>query len=503
MTDYISKCYGDQGERLVQLFQLAFGSNEDDQYTADTILIHGDAGVGKSKCLDILSEEYDLKIWRTTLGDLASDYDGRLALGFDRITWKVMNGTPNIVVLEDVDLFFPRYADTQDNALLPAMERLIHQIQLHRRCLLIATTRNPTCIDLNAKRLFQDIIKLDIPTPNERLVMMDYLTTRCTLIKQPLDIITLSSQAHAFVASNLAQWCKLAEEMAIQESCSEVTKRHFDQTFSQVHVVGHQGTMAEKPDPVRWTDIGGLQEAKDSLEESAVWIYKHADAYQRLGIRPSKGVLLYGPPGTGKTLLAKAVATESSANFLPVSVPDLIKAEVGESEKALANIFQTAIRCSPSVIFLDELEAIFSSRETSGDLGRKLISQFMIEMDHLDKIHQHVILLGATNHLESIDPSILCPGRLDRLVYIGPPNLKERLAILQVLGKKTRLGTTVDLQQTAEKTDGYTGADLKGVLRKAGLLTLKRQQQLGSKSDLWIEQQDIDIALTHVTPSLL
>lgn len=148
---------------------------------------------------------------------------------------------------------------------------------------------------------------------------------------------------------------------------------NFLSAFDQVRVSGLQNvSMAEKPDPVRWNDIGGLHDAKKALEESAVWVYKHADAYKRLGIRPSKGVLLFGPPGTGKTLLAKAVATESSANFLPVSIPDLIKGEVGESEKAVSRIFQTAIRCSPCVIFLDELEAIFSSRDTSGDVGRKV-----------------------------------------------------------------------------------------------------------------------------------
>ncbi|KAI8646724.1 P-loop containing nucleoside triphosphate hydrolase protein, partial [Parasitella parasitica] len=191
------------------------------------------------------------------------------------------------------------------------------------------------------------------------------------------------------------------------------------------------------------------------------------DAYKRLGIRPSKGVLLFGPPGTGKTLLAKAVATESSANFLPVSIPDLVKGEVGESEKAVSRIFQTAIRCSPCVIFLDELEAIFSSRESSGDVGRKLISQFLIEIDHLDKIDQSVILLGATNHPQSIDSSILRPGRLDRLVYVGAPNMEERFQILQVLAQKTKLDAHVDLQAIASKTEGYTGADLQAVIRKA------------------------------------
>ncbi|KAI8343210.1 P-loop containing nucleoside triphosphate hydrolase protein [Chlamydoabsidia padenii] len=497
MSLYISQCYGDQGERLTQLFDLTFGTCQDQEYTADAILLHGETGVGKSKTLDILADEYKLKIVRVTLGELTAEYDGRLALGLERRVWKAFEQEPSLVILEDIDLLFPRYADAQDNGLFLVLERCLQQLVSHQT-LLVGTTRQVRSLDQNVKCLFQDVIKLDIPTPKERGVMLAHLVDKALMEIDKVDVFLLASQAHAFMASNLAQWCRLAQEQAIQESTTKVTQKHFEFTLSKVRVLGYQGTMAEKPDPVRWGDIGGLQEAKDALEESAVWIYKHADAYRRLGIRPSKGVLLYGPPGTGKTLLAKAVATESSANFLPIKVPDLIKAEVGESEKALVTIFQTAIRCSPSVIFLDELEAVFSSRETSGDVGRKLISQFLIEMDQLNKGEHQVILLGATNHLDAIDPSIVCPGRLDRLVYIGAPTLDERLAILQVLGKKTRLGINVDLARLAEQTEGYTGADLKAVLRKAGLMALKRQDGIQG-----IEQSDLELALTHVSPSVV
>lgn len=274
----------------------------------------------------------------------------------------------------------------------------------------------------------------------------------------------------------------------------KVTVEFFESTMQRVKVAGLETIMAEKPEPVYWTDIGGLTTAKHLLEESAVWIYKHAEAYERLGIRPSKGLLLHGPPGTGKTLLAKAVATESSANFLAISIPDLIKGEVGESEKAVSRIFQTSIRCSPCVVFLDELEAIFSSRDASGDVGKKLISQFLIEMDHLDKSNASVIILGATNYPEAIDDSILRPGRLDRLIYIGPPDVDEREQILQVLKQSTKLDPSVDLKRIAQLSEGYTGADLKAVIRKAGLLALKSQAT-------FITQEHIECALDSISPS--
>ncbi|CAO3639005.1 unnamed protein product [Cunninghamella blakesleeana] len=500
MSQYISYCYGDHGERLAQLFDITFGYIKHNHYTAEAILIQGPSGVGKSMVINLLSEEYNLKVLRITLGELALKYNGRIALGLERLVWESMKEYPCVVVLEDVDLFFPRYADAQDNGLILVLEDFFNYISLNpHRTLFIGTTRNDTHIDLSAKRLFQDSIKLDIPTPQERLVMMKYLASQSHFDLRNIDMYSLSSYAHGFMASNLAHWFKLAENMATQEATQIITEDYFKNTFTQINVIGQQGMMAEKPDSVKWTDIGGLMDAKKSLEESAVWIYKHADAYKRLGIRPSKGVLLYGPPGTGKTLLAKAVATESNANYLSISVPDLIKAEVGESEKALSTIFKTAIRCSPSVIFLDEIEAIFSSRDKSGDVGKKLISQFLIEMDHLDKVDQNVILLGATNHLESIDKSILCPGRLDRLIYIGPPSVNERLSILQVIGKSTQLSPSIDLRVIAEKTEGYTGADLKAMIRKAGLNTLKRSKYKENES-LIIEYHDIEQALIPSLP---
>ncbi|KAI8084052.1 P-loop containing nucleoside triphosphate hydrolase protein [Gilbertella persicaria] len=351
--------------------------------------------------------------------------------------------------------------------------------------MLIATTRRPDHIAIDIRILFTDEIHLQIPTPYERF----HILSACVPHAE-FNVSALSARAHAFVAADLAQWCKRAEENAALQGRERVTMDDFGHVFDQIRISGFQN-MAEKPDPVYWTDIGGLVSAKNALEESAVWVYKHADAYKRLGIRPSKGLLLYGPPGTGKTLLAKAVATESSANFLPISIPDLIKGEVGESEKAVSRIFQTAIRCSPCVIFLDELEAVFSSRETSGDVGRKLITQFLIEMDHLDKIDQSVILLGATNHLESIDHSILRPGRLDRLVFVGPPTQHERTQILNVLKRKTKLDPSVDLEAIAAQTEGYTGADLQAVIRKAGLLALKKNQHA-------IDQDNIESALKYV-----
>ncbi|CEP16598.1 hypothetical protein [Parasitella parasitica] len=468
---YPSLCYGEEGARLSQAFQLTFEQGS----SPAVILLAGDSGTGKSFIIQHLANVHNATIYTALIGELAASQRGQLGKGFKRLVWEASASTKSVVLIEDLDLFFPRHGQsTQDPSLAAVLESLIQQNTI----MLVATTRRPDHIALDVRTLFQDQVNLQIPTPIERKHMMyhvfkSYFPSSKDITEH--DIERLSSRAHAFVAADLAQWIKLAEEDSIinkQSDGSSAFSIKKTKASTNIRVSGLQSSaMAEKPDPVHWHDIGGLVAAKNALEESAVWVYKHADAYKRLGIRPSKGVLLYGPPGTGKTLLAKAVATESSANFLPVSIPDLVKGHVGESEKAVSRIFQTAIRCSPCVIFLDELEAIFSSRESSGDLG-------------------------ATNHPESIDSSILRPGRLDRLVYVGAPTAEERFQILQVLKLRTKLDAHVDLQTIALKTKGYTGADLQAVIRKAGLLSLKKQLSE-------INQESIELALSFVGPSII
>ncbi|KAG0739426.1 hypothetical protein G6F57_005107 [Rhizopus arrhizus] len=475
---YPSRCYGEEGARLDQAFHLTFEGNE----RPCNILLMGDSGIGKSYILNYLAKEYNVTVHSAVIGELAATYQGHLSRGFKRLIWKATEPSEkkDLVLIEDLDLFFSRNtSEAQDSELLPMFSQFLKQ----RKVMVVAITQRPEQVVLDIRSQFDDEIHLQIPTPRERAYIMQHIYYNNFEDHSHIsldDIKQLSSRAHGFVAADLMHWFQLAEEAALSKGSDKVT--------------GLETIMAEKPEPVYWTDIGGLTTAKHLLEESAVWIYKHAEAYERLGIRPSKGLLLHGPPGTGKTLLAKAVATESSANFLAISIPDLIKGEVGESEKAVSRIFQTSIRCSPCVVFLDELEAIFSSRDASGDVGKKLISQFLIEMDHLDKSNASVIILGATNYPEAIDDSILRPGRLDRLIYIGPPNVDEREQILQVLKQSTKLDPSVDLKRIAQLSEGYTGADLKAVIRKAGLLALKSQATS-------ITQEHIECALDSISPS--
>ncbi|KAJ8327712.1 hypothetical protein O5D80_004049 [Batrachochytrium dendrobatidis] len=218
---------------------------------------------------------------------------------------------------------------------------------------------------------------------------------------------------------------------------------------------------------IAWSDIGGYNDVKTCLNESVVWFYKNQESFQRLGIRPPKGVLLYGPPGTGKTLIARAVAKESGAEFMVLSLSDLVHGHIGDSEKALAEAFKNARKRAPCIMFLDEIDSIFQQKESGGDLNVKLVAQISVELDSMAWDTASVVFLAATNHPEILDATLMRSGRFDRLIYIGLPLLSDRLSILQKVTNGMLLDPTLDLEYVARECQGRTGADLKELVQRA------------------------------------
>jgi transitional endoplasmic reticulum ATPase len=241
--------------------------------------------------------------------------------------------------------------------------------------------------------------------------------------------------------------------------------------------------LMESPN-VKWEDVGGLEESKQELMESVEWPLRYAALYRHMNATPPKGIMLYGPPGTGKTLLAKAVATESQANFISVKGPEFLSKWVGESEKAVRETFRKARQAAPCVVFLDEIDAIAPVRGTSSDSGvtERVISQLLTEMDGLEPLH-NVVVIAATNRPDIIDPALMRPGRFDRMVYIGPPDLEARREILKIHTKDKPLDTDVDLNKIAVKMDNYTGAEIAAVCNEAVMLAIR---------DYVIEGRDVD-----------
>jgi transitional endoplasmic reticulum ATPase len=231
--------------------------------------------------------------------------------------------------------------------------------------------------------------------------------------------------------------------------------------------------LLESPN-VKWEDVGGLEEPKQELMESVEWPLRYATLYSHMNANPPKGILLYGPPGTGKTLLAKAVATESQANFISVKGPEFLSKWVGESEKAVRETFRKARQAAPCVIFLDEIDAIAPVRGTSHDSGvtERVISQLLTEMDGLEPLH-NVIVIAATNRPDIIDPALMRPGRFDRIVYIPPPDLEARKEILKIHTKNKPVEKDVDINKLASKMGNFTGAEIAAVCNEAVMLAIR------------------------------
>ncbi|KAI8818302.1 P-loop containing nucleoside triphosphate hydrolase protein [Fimicolochytrium jonesii] len=383
------------------------------------------------------------------------------------------------VCIEEVQTVFPA-RNTTDEMYLAFTSSLQRIRDADNGVLLLATCSDSSSLHPEVLKRFEENIPLELPTLPHRLALLHYLTSSSH--PTPLNLHPIAERSQAFRLADLAELCDSALRHAFSRqgdgygSSVTLVQEDFDAAFGAVEIKASEGGRYEgaKVEVVRWADVGGHAKAKTLLKESVVWSFKNIDAFKRLGIAPSKGVLLHGPPGTGKTLLAKAVATESGANFMPISIPELIKGEVGESEKAITRTFTLARRTSPTIIFIDELEALFSRHENMGDAGKKLFSMLVVEIDALEA-GSGVVLLCATNYPGLVEKALLRPGRIDRLISIPPPTHRDRLSILQTLTKRLTLAPDVDLAVLARRMKGATGADLKEVVRRASLAAIARE----------------------------
>jgi len=260
-----------------------------------------------------------------------------------------------------------------------------------------------------------------------------------------------------------------------------VTMNDFMEALKDVEPSAMREVLVEVP-TVKWEDIGGLADVKLELQEAVEWPLKYPEVFEQADAKPPKGILLYGPPGTGKTLLAKAVATESEANFISVKGPELLSKWVGESERAVREVFRKAKQAAPSIIFFDEIDSIAPVRGGGyGDshVTERVISQLLTEMDGLEEL-RGVVIIAATNRPDIIDPALLRPGRFDKLLYVPPPDIEARKEILKIHLRKKPLAEDVDIEELARRTEGYTGADLAAVCNTAVLLAI-REHIVGNK----------------------
>lgn len=460
------------------------------------LLLYGPPGTGKTRLARAVANESDAQFFLINgpeiMGSSYGESEGRLREVFEQAT----KNAPSIVFIDEIDSIAPKRGQVSGEAekrVVAQLLTLMDGLEARANLVVIAATNRPEAIDEALRRpgRFDREIVVGVPDERGRREILG-IHTRGMPLGDKVDLAELARTTYGFVGADLAA---LAREAAIEAvrrimprlnlaertippevlDTLSVTREDFLGALKRVQPSAMREVMVEAP-RVRWEDVGGLDAAQSRLKEGVELPLKNPDAFRRLGIRPAKGFLLYGPPGTGKTLLAKAVAREAEANFIATKSSDLLSKWYGESEQQIARLFQRARQVAPTVIFIDELDSLVPAR--GGGMGEpqvteRVVNTILAEMDGLEEL-QSVVVIGATNRPNLVDPALLRPGRFDELIYVGLPDAAGRRRILGIQTGKMPLADDVDLDRVAARTDRFTGADLEDVVRRAGLVALRR-----------------------------
>ncbi|MDE2563225.1 MAG: CDC48 family AAA ATPase [Sphingomonadales bacterium] len=461
------------------------------------VLLHGPPGTGKTRLARAVANESDANFFTINGPEIMGSAYGESEKRLREVFEEAQRDAPSIVFIDEIDSIAPK----RDQVHGEAEKRLVAQLLtlmdgLHGRSnlVVIAATNRPDAIDAALRRpgRFDREIVVGVPDEMGRREILG-IHTRGMPLGEGVDLGELARTTHGFVGADLAA---LAREAAIEAVRRIMPKLDFDQqtippevldslrverddfieALKRVQPSAMREVMVQAP-TVGWSDVGGIDEAKEKLREGIELPLTNPEAFHRLGIRPAKGFLLYGPPGTGKTLLAKAVAKEAEANFISIKSSDLLSKWYGESEQQISRLFARARQVAPCVVFIDEIDSLVPARGSGGgsepQVTGRVVNTILAEMDGLEEL-QSVVLIGATNRPGLVDPALLRPGRLDELVYVGTPDTAGREHILKIHTAAMPLAADVDLGEVAAKTDRFTGADLEDVVRRAGLCAIRR-----------------------------
>ena len=460
------------------------------------LLLYGPPGTGKTRLARAVANESDAQFFLINgpeiMGSAYGESEGRLRQVFEEAT----KAAPSIVFIDEIDSIAPKRGQVSGEAekrLVAQLLTLMDGLESRANLVVIAATNRPEAIDEALRRpgRFDREIVVGVPDERGRREILA-IHTRGMPLGDRVDLDELARTTFGFVGADLAALTREAaieavrrimpklnlEERTIPPEVLEtlsVTREDFLGALKRVQPSAMREVMVEAP-RVRWEDVGGLDDAQMRLKEGVELPLKDPDAFRRLGIRPAKGFLLYGPPGTGKTLLAKAVAREAQANFIATKSSDLLSKWYGESEQQIARLFARARQVAPCVLFIDELDSLVPARGSGGgepQVTERVVNTILAEMDGLEEL-QSVVVIGATNRPNLVDPALLRPGRFDELVYVGVPDEPGRRRILSIQTQRMPLADDVDLDVVAHRTDRFTGADLEDVVRRAGLVALRR-----------------------------
>ncbi|MGY5855111.1 MAG: CDC48 family AAA ATPase [Candidatus Thorarchaeota archaeon] len=482
------------------------------------VLLHGPPGTGKTLIAKAVANESGASFKVINGPEIMSKFYGeseqKLREAFD----EAEKNAPSIIFIDELDSIAPKRAEVTgevERRVVAQLLALMDGLAARGQVIVIGATNRVDDVDEALRRpgRFDREIEIGVPDVAGRLEILQ-IHTRAMPVEEEVDLPSLAAKSHGFVGADLSALAREAAMQALRRALPHmdpetgdipadilstlfVTQEDFALALNDVSPSALREVLVERPN-VSWDDVGGLAKVKMQLQEAVEAPIKRPEVFQAMGIRPPKGVLLFGPPGTGKTLLAKAVATESEANFISVRGPEIFNKYVGESEKAVREIFKKARQTAPCVLFFDEIDAILSSRGRNDDTGvsQRIVNQFLAELDGMQTL-QNVLVIGATNRADILDPAVLRPGRFDGVVFVPPPDYDARIEIFRVHTREMPLDSGVDLEKLAELTEGYSGADIEGLIREAAMATVRNDWKPKP-----VEMRHFEEALKEVRPSI-
>jgi len=469
------------------------------------ILLHGPPGTGKTLIARAVADETDAHYITLNGPEIMSKFYGESEARLREIFEEAEKKAPSIIFIDEIDAIAPKREEVTgevERRIVAQLLGLMDGLKARGQVVVIGATNRPSALDPALRRpgRFDREIEIGIPDRNGRLEIL-HIHTRGMPLAKNVALEKLADVTHGFVGADLQALCKESAMRALRKILPEidleaktippkvieeleVSMDNFLDALKDVEPSAMREVLVESPN-VKWTDIGDLDDVKQQLSESIEWPLKYPEVFEYAKTKPPKGILLYGPPGTGKTLLAKAIATESEANFVSIKGPELLSKWVGESEKGVRETFRKARQAAPSIVFFDEIDAIAPQR--GGGLGdshvtERVISQLLTELDGLEEL-RNVVVIAATNRPDIIDPALLRLGRFDRIIGLKSPDKEARKEIFKIHLEGKPLAADVDLNLLAEKTESYVGADIEAVCREASMLAIREhvKEETGKK----------------------
>ncbi len=489
------------------------------------VLLYGPPGCGKTLIARAIAHETEANFYSVSGPEVIHKFYGESEAHLRKIFEEASRKGPSIIFIDEIDAVAPKREQVVgdvEKRVVAQLLALMDGLNRRQNVIVIAATNIPNALDPALRRpgRFDREISIPIPDRRGRLEILE-IYSRGMPLAQDVNMTHLADITHGFVGADLEALCREAAMICLRRIMTEfdfglagipyeqlarleVHMEDFLGALREVEPSAIREVFVEVPD-VRWEDVGGLNTVKERLIEAVEWPLNYPHLFEKAGVRPPKGILLTGPPGCGKTMLAKAIATESQVNFISVKGPALLSKYVGESERGIREVFHKARQAAPCIVFFDEIDALVPARgEGSSDahVAERVLSQFLVELDGMEEL-KGVLILGATNRPDMLDPAILRPGRFDQVVEIPLPDEEGREEIFKIHLAPKPLEPGIQTRDLASRTEGFTGADIASVCNRGALMAVRRAVEAGKgltsgEVELFILAEDLEATLEEL-----